>query len=87
MYNDPIRRGKNKLILCETYGGDERPTKTNHRQCCVEALNKVCDQDIETGFEQEYFLIGRDGFPFGWPEHGEPTPEGIVIFYFCFQYE
>lgn len=67
MYNDPIRRGNNKLVLCETFDSDEKPSSTNNRQICVETLNKVCDQDVQFGFEQQYLLMDMDGRPFGWP--------------------
>jgi len=29
MYNDPFRRGNNKLILCETYKYNREPTGEN----------------------------------------------------------
>nr|CAH7745052.1 unnamed protein product [Callosobruchus chinensis] len=75
LYNDPIRRGANKIVLCETFDADEKPCKTNHRQKCVEALNKVCDHEVYIGFEQDYYIMGSDGRPFGWPPMGEPISD------------
>nr|CAI5855495.1 unnamed protein product [Callosobruchus analis] len=75
LYNDPIRRGTNKIVLCETFDADEKPCKTNNRQKCVEALNKVCDHEVYVGFEQDYYIMGIDGRPFGWPPMGEPMSD------------
>lgn len=75
MYSDPIRRGKNKIALCETFNSDEKPSSSNHRQQCVGVLNKVCDQEVQFGFEQQYLLMGMNGRPFGWPR-GEPIVNG-----------
>ncbi|KAJ8984708.1 hypothetical protein NQ317_004969 [Molorchus minor] len=72
MYNDPIRGDYHKLVLCETFDFQEKPTKTNHRYKCVEALNQVADQEVMVGFEQEYVLLGMDGNPFGWPPERGP---------------
>lgn len=79
MYNDPIRRGKNKLALCETFDANEKPSNSNYRQKCVEALNKVCDQEVQIGFGQQFILMDMFGRPFGWPR-GEPVINGICSF-------
>ncbi|KAF2905464.1 hypothetical protein ILUMI_00720 [Ignelater luminosus] len=81
LYNDPIRRGNNKLVLCEVYNTDHSPSKTNHRAACVEALNKICDKEPMFGFEQEYNLMDVDNRPYGWPAMlGQPAPAGP---YYC----
>lgn len=73
MYNDPFRRSNNKLVLCDTYDQDGKPLPTNNRKCCVEAVNKVCDQEIMWGLEQQYLLMDMDERPYGWPVMlGEP---------------
>ncbi|XP_023021414.1 glutamine synthetase [Leptinotarsa decemlineata] len=74
MYHDPIRRGTSKLVLCETFDANEKPSKSNHRQACVASLNRICDQQVEIGFKQEYFFTGKSGKPFGWSTEGDPEP-------------
>jgi glutamine synthetase len=43
LYSDPITQGNNKLVLCETYSHDGKPTCSNHRHQCMETLNQVCE--------------------------------------------
>ena len=40
MYKDPHRLGDNKLVLCETYKYNKKPTETNHRKSCNEAMKR-----------------------------------------------
>lgn len=81
MYNDPIRRGNNRLVLCDTYQHDHKPSKTNHRNSCMKALNTACDQHAMFGIEQKYHLMDLDDRPFGWPVMlGEPAPTSD---YYC----
>ena len=76
LYNDPFRRGNNKLCLCEAYTLDSNPMPTNFRAKFVQACNQVCDYEPMWGFDQEYQLMDVDGRPFGWPVmHGEPKRE------------
>lgn len=79
MYKDPFLKGDDKLVLCETYNADEKPTKSNHRQKCVEALSKVCDHEVMFGLEQEFIYVGPDGRPFGWPKNGQPPHDSKVF--------
>ncbi|XP_030760469.1 glutamine synthetase 2 cytoplasmic-like [Sitophilus oryzae] len=76
MYPDPFRRGNNKIVLCEAFTPEKKPTKTNNRQCCIETLNKVCDHEVKFGFEQEFFLVGHDDKPYGWPCGAKIDTEG-----------
>lgn len=81
IYQDPFRGGNNKIVLCETYSDDGKPTPSNHRHYCFEALNKISEQEPLFGIEHEYQLMDVDGRPFGWPSmHGEPAPAGP---YYC----
>lgn len=81
MYNDPVRGGNHKIVMCEVYDPEKKPVKTNHRTNCLEAMNCVCEEEPMWGFEQEYQFMDVDGRPFGWPiMHGEPTPHGL---YYC----
>lgn len=81
MYKDPMRRGKARIVLCDTYQHDHKPTVSNHRNCCLQTVNQCCDAEIMTGFHQQFFFLDMDGRPYGWPkELGFPNPPGQ---YFC----
>lgn len=41
MYPDPFRRGKHKLVLCETYTYDHKPTESNKRKTCKMVMEKA----------------------------------------------
>ncbi|CAF1177393.1 unnamed protein product, partial [Didymodactylos carnosus] len=81
IYNDPfLIGGKNKLVMCETYNSQKKPTKTNHRYDCDRTMKAAAQYKPQFGLEQEYTLLGRDGWPFGWPKSGFPLPQGP---YYC----
>ncbi|RWR98652.1 glutamine synthetase-like protein [Dinothrombium tinctorium] len=82
LYNDPFRRGNNKIVLCDTYDVSDSPTLTNKRNSCAASLAKLSQQyDPWFGIEQEYTLLdSSDGRPLGWPKNGFPGPQGP---YYC----
>lgn len=81
IYKDPFKPGKNDIIvMCDTYNADGKPTASNKRAACDEALQKAASHESWFGIEQEYTLLDIDGRPFGWPENGFPAPQGP---YYC----
>ncbi len=76
---DPLRGGKNLLVMCEVELTDFTPHPTNTRASCVEVAELYADQEPMFGIEQEYTFF-KDGRPLGWPEIGYPAPQGP---YYC----
>ncbi|MEY2627655.1 MAG: glutamine synthetase, partial [Actinomycetota bacterium] len=79
---DPIRGGKNILVLCEVILAQTgEPHPTNTRAACVVAAEKYKSHEMIYGIEQEYTMLRLDGTPFGFPAGGGlPAPQGP---YYC----
>nr|AQX17734.1 glutamine synthase [Bathyctena chuni] len=81
IYRDPFRRNSNILVMCETYGPDDKPHPTNKRASCNEFMKRIADQKPWFGMEQEYTMFNSNGtHPYGWPTNGYPGPQGP---YYC----
>ncbi len=79
---DPIRGGKNILVLCEVLlPEDFSPHETNTRAPLKAVYERFADQEMIFGIEQEYTLMRTNGEPYGFPEDGtEPGEQGP---YYC----
>jgi len=78
---DPIRGGKNVLVMCEVMlASTGEPHPTNTRAATAAAQAKYKDQDMWYGIEQEYTMLRLDGTPYGFPVGGYPKPQGP---YYC----
>ncbi|KAA6413744.1 MAG: glutamine synthetase [Lasallia pustulata] len=80
MYPDPFRGGDNILVLCETWDPDGSPNKFNYRHEAKRLMDANAEHHFWFGLEQEYTLLGADGWPYGWPKGGFPGPQGP---YYC----
>jgi glutamine synthetase len=80
MFPDPIRLGDNVLVMCETWDPDGTPNKFNYRHDAARLMEANKDHHVWFGLEQEYTLLGADGWPYGWPKGGFPGPQGP---YYC----
>lgn len=78
---DPIRGGKNVLVLCDVLlAKTGEPHPSNTRAKAAEVAAKFADQEMWYGIEQEYTMLRLDGSPYGFPVGGYPKPQGP---YYC----
>jgi glutamine synthetase len=79
--HDPIRGGRNVLVMCEVMLVNGRPHPTNTRAAARAAVRKYAEHDMWFGMEQEYTMLRANGRPLGFPEGGGlPAPQGP---YYC----
>ena len=76
---DPQRKN-GYLVMCEVLNPDETPHETNNRNLINDSQTKQIEKDTWFGFEQEYTLVGENGKPLGFPDKGNPDPQGM---YYC----
>ena len=75
VFQDPIRGGDDRLVMCEVLKTDMTPHETNTRAACVATYEKYKQHEPWFGIEQEYtFFEGVK--PLGWPDSGFPAPQG-----------
>tara|TARA_B100000686_G_scaffold16334_1_gene15287 strand:+ start:52 stop:1053 length:1002 start_codon:yes stop_codon:yes gene_type:complete len=83
IYPNPLESStyqQGSIVLCEVWNVDDTPHETNTRRLLEETISDVEDGiDEWVGFEQEYTLF-KNNRPLGWPEVGEPAPQGD---YYC----
>ncbi|KAK2747336.1 glutamate--ammonia ligase [Myotisia sp. PD_48] len=79
-FADPFRGGDNILVLCETWDSDGSPNKYNYRHEAARLMRVHEKEHFWFGLEQEYTLLGPDGWPYGWPKGGFPGAQGP---YYC----
>ena len=73
---DPIRGGKNVLVMCDVLlAKDASPHPTNTRATLAAVSAKYADQEMWYGIEQEYTMLRLDGSPYGFPVGGFPKPQ------------
>ena len=80
IYADPIRLEPNILVMCETWDPSGKPNRYNFRHECNQLMEHHKGEEYWFGLEQEYTLLGADGWPYGWPKNGFPGPQGP---YYC----
>lgn len=80
MFRDPFRRDPHKVVMCECYRPDGTPATSNNRAAAVPVFEKVLNQHVWFGMEQEYSLLTRFKRPLGWPPGGYPGAQGP---YYC----
>jgi len=77
--SDPLRAGRDLLVLCEVLNTDLTPHRSNTRSVCTQVAYIHQEDDTWFGLEQEYTLL-QNGRPLGFPKNGFPAPQGQ---YYC----
>jgi len=78
---DPIRGGKNVLVMCDTWLPNGLPANSNFRAEADKIMKLVEHERPWFSFEQEYLMRNAEtGRPLGFPLSGYPKPQGP---YYC----
>jgi glutamine synthetase len=72
---DPIRGGKDILVITEVFDAEGKPHVTNTRALLRPVAEKHASHEAWYGMEQEYTFF-RGSRPLGWPEQGYPAAQG-----------
>jgi glutamine synthetase len=73
---DPIRGGRNILVMCEVLlASNMRAHPSNTRAACARIEKKYADDAMIFGLEQEYTMLRPDGSPLGFPVGGREIVE------------
>lgn len=59
---------------------DGKPNAFNFRCDAAKLMEANAKHEFWFGLEQEYTLLDVNGWPYGWPKHGFPAPQGP---YYC----
>jgi glutamine synthetase len=76
---DRARGQDSFIVFCEVYSADATPHPTNKRHKLVTLLKEVEESyRPRIGFEQEYFIMQKNGRPVGWSDddYSGPLPQG-----------
>lgn len=77
---DPIRGGKNVLVLCDVLlAKDGSPHPTNTRAACAAVAAQHASQEMIYGIEQEYTMLRLDGSPYGFPLVDFQTTRTVLL--------
>ncbi|KAF2096578.1 hypothetical protein NA57DRAFT_78183 [Rhizodiscina lignyota] len=79
-FADPFRLGDNILVMAECWMADGKPNAYNFRHDAAVIMKAHESHVFWFGLEQEYTMLGADGWPYGWPKNGFPAPQGP---YYC----
>ena len=66
--------------MCEVMNVDMTPHSSNTRAALVESASNFSEFEPWFGMEQEYTLLNESDKPLGFPDVGEPAPQGD---YYC----
>ncbi|OVA11406.1 Glutamine synthetase [Macleaya cordata] len=83
IFKDPFRRGRNILVICDTYSpaGDAISTNTRYNAAKIFNDPDVVAEEPWFGIEQEYTLLQKESkWPIGFPVGVSPAPQGP---YYC----
>lgn len=85
LFDDPFRGLPHKIVICETFHHNGKPTLSNFRFHAKKIFDEINVQIHEPwfGIEQEYYLLkytGTQSWPHGWSTGYFPEPQGL---YYC----